>query len=70
MYKDINWRFSEKDIERVREVLKSNFSASNSTNMCQQLEELFAEKVGAELSKLKGTEDVTIFRIKKKEAKV
>jgi len=46
MNREINWRFSEKDIERVREVLKSNFSASNSTNMCQRLEELFAEKVG------------------------
>ena len=47
MIKDINWRFTEKDIERVREVLKSNFSASHPTNMCQKLEGLFAEKVGA-----------------------
>jgi perosamine synthetase len=46
MNKEINWRFTEKDVERVREVLKSNFSASNPTNMCKRLEELFAERIG------------------------
>jgi perosamine synthetase len=47
MSKEINWRFSEKDIDRVREVLKSNFSASHPTHMCQELEEIFAKKVSA-----------------------
>jgi len=47
MTKDINWRFSEKDIERVREVLESNFSVSKGTNMCQIMEEKFSKKVGA-----------------------
>jgi len=47
MSKAINWRFSEKDIDRVREVLEANFSASKGTNMCKRLEEIFAEKVGA-----------------------
>jgi perosamine synthetase len=47
MAKEINWRFTEKDIDRVREVLKSNFSASHPTHMCSDLEALFAKKVNA-----------------------
>lgn len=42
-----NWRFSEKDLDRVKELLAKNFSASNPSDMCEQLEELWAKKIGA-----------------------
>ena len=45
--KEINWRFCEKDIDRVRKVLESNFSSSNGTSYCKELEEKFAKQVGA-----------------------
>lgn len=47
MSKFPNWRFSQVDLDRVREVLASNFSASNPTCMCQTLEELWTKKIGA-----------------------
>ena len=43
----INWRFKEDDMGRVRKVLESNFSATKGTSYCKELEEIFAEKVGA-----------------------
>jgi len=45
--KEINWRFCEKDIDRVRKVLESNFSSSKGTSYCKELEEKFAKQVGA-----------------------
>lgn len=42
-----NSRFGKEDIDRVREVLASNFSASHPSRMCVRLEELWAEKIGA-----------------------
>lgn len=40
------WRFDEKEIEYIREVLESGFISSTSGNMNQRFEDAFAEKVG------------------------
>lgn len=45
-----NWRFSEKDLERVKQVLTRNFSASKPTTFCKQLEQLWAKKVKAKFA--------------------
>lgn len=42
-----NWRFGWDDLKRVKDVLATNFSASNPSDMCKQLERLWAEKIGA-----------------------
>lgn len=41
------WRFGEKELDYVKEVLASGFAAATSGTMCQRFERKFAEKVGA-----------------------
>jgi len=41
-----SWRFGDKELEYVREVLDSGFGSSTSGNMNQRLERAFAEKFG------------------------
>ncbi|MFC2019183.1 DegT/DnrJ/EryC1/StrS family aminotransferase [Chloroflexota bacterium] len=41
------WRFDERELGYVKEVLDSGFAAATSGSMCQRFEGKFAEKVGA-----------------------
>lgn len=41
------WRFGEKELQYVKEVLDSGFASATSGNMCQRLESAFSKKVGA-----------------------
>ncbi len=40
------WRFGEKELGYIREVLDSGFGSSTSGSMCKRFEQAFAEKVG------------------------
>ena len=40
------WRFGERELDCVKEVLESGFAAATSGTMCQRFERKFAEKVG------------------------
>lgn len=41
------WRFDEREINYVREVLDSGFTSSTSGSMCKRFEEAYAQKTGA-----------------------
>jgi len=42
------WRFTDKELEKVKEVLGSGFSSASSGSMNKQFEEAFAQKVGVD----------------------
>jgi len=44
---DKGWRFGERELDYVKEVLDSGFAAATFGTMCQRFEGKFAEKVGA-----------------------
>ncbi|MBI4333140.1 MAG: DegT/DnrJ/EryC1/StrS family aminotransferase [Chloroflexi bacterium] len=47
MIENKGWRFDERELKYIKEVLDSGFAAATAGSMCQRFEKRFAEKVGA-----------------------